>query len=132
MNRKKFITKSGIAFGGGIIAPYILPSGRLFAKSGSQKADHVVLVMFAGGVRQQESILGRYLEDSQGVFGAAGNIMPNLFEGDAPTNKIAYGTSAPGLPDGSVPIPNCSLKVWKIRDYCFRKSRHKVPDIMLD
>ena len=105
MNRKNFITKSGIALGGGILAPYILPSGRLFAKSGSQKADHVVLVMFAGGVRQQESILGRYLEDSQGVLGAAGNIMPNLFEGDAPTNKIAYGASGPGLPDGSVPIP---------------------------
>ena len=54
MNRKNFITKSGVALGGGILAPYILPSGSLFAKSGSQKADHVVLVMFAGGVRQQE------------------------------------------------------------------------------
>ena len=77
MNRKNFITKSGIALGGGLLAPYILPSGRLFAKTGSVKADHVVLVMFAGGVRQQESVLGRYLEDSQGVTGAAGNIMPN-------------------------------------------------------
>ena len=92
MNRKNFITKSGVALGGGILAPYILPSGSLFAKSGSQKADHVVLVMFAGGVRQQESILGRYLEDSQGISGAAGNIMPNLFEGNAPTKKIANGT----------------------------------------
>ena len=45
MNRKNFITKSGVALGGGILAPYILPSGRLFAKSGSQKADHVVLVL---------------------------------------------------------------------------------------
>lgn len=105
MNRKNFITKSGIALGGGLLAPYILPSGRLFAKTGSVKADHVVLVMFAGGVRQQESVLGRYLEDSQGVTGAAGNIMPNLFEGNAPNKKIAYGTSVAGKPNGSEPIP---------------------------
>ena len=105
MNRKNFITKSGIALGGGLLAPYILPSGRLFAKTGSVKADHVVLVMFAGGVRQQESVLGRYLEDSQGVTGAAGNIMPNLFEGEAPNKKVAYGTSVAGEPVGSEPIP---------------------------
>jgi hypothetical protein len=61
--------------------------------------------MFAGGVRQQESVLGRYLEDSQGVSGAAGNIMPNLFEGNAPVKKIAYGTSVAGKPNGSEPIP---------------------------
>lgn len=105
MNRKKFIQKSSLALGGSIVAPYLLPSGRLFAKTGSVKADHVVLVMFAGGVRQQESVLGRYLEDSQGVLGAAGNIMPNLFEGNAPTKKIVYGTSIAGLPNGSEPIP---------------------------
>jgi hypothetical protein len=105
MNRKQFITKSGFALGGGILAPYILPSGKLFAKTGTVKADHVVLVMFAGGVRQQESILGRYLEDSQGVLGAEGNIMPNLFEGDAPNKKIVYGTSVMGEPNGSEPIP---------------------------
>lgn len=105
MNRKNFITKSGLALGGGLLAPYILPSGRLFAKTGTVKADHVVLVMFAGGVRQQESVLGRYLEDSQGVSGAAGNIMSNLFEGNAPVKKIAYGTSVAGKPNGSEPIP---------------------------
>ena len=105
MNRKNFITKSGLALGGGLLAPYILPSGRLFAKTGTVKADHVVLVMFAGGVRQQESVLGRYLEDSQGVSGASGNIMSNLFEGNAPVKKIAYGTSVAGKPNGSEPIP---------------------------
>jgi len=87
MKRKEFIKKSTLTIGAGIVAPYILPSGRLFARTGTEKAEHVVMVMFAGGVRQQESILGRYLEDSQGVNGAAGNIMPNLFNGNAPTKK---------------------------------------------
>lgn len=105
MNRKDFVTKSSIALGGGLLAPFILPSGRLFAKSGIIKADHVVLVMFAGGVRQQESVLGRYLEDSQGVAGASGNIMPNLFEGNPPNKKIVYGTNKSGEPLGSEPIP---------------------------
>ena len=105
MRRKEFIKRSTLTVGAGIIAPYILPSGRLFAKSGIEKAEHVVMVMFAGGVRQQESILGRYLEDSQGVSGVAGNIMPNLFNGNAPTKKIVYGQDIPGQTRGSDPIP---------------------------
>jgi hypothetical protein len=105
MRRKEFIRKSSLTVGAGILAPYILPSGRLFAKTGTEKAEHVVMVMFAGGVRQQESILGRYLEDSQGVSGAAGNIMPNLFNGNAPTKKVVYGLDIPGQTKGSDPIP---------------------------
>ena len=105
MKRKEFIKKSGLLLGGSIISPYILPSGRLFAKTGSEKASHVVLIMFAGGVRQQESVLGRYLEDSQNVLGAAGNIMPNLFNGVAPTKKVVYGLDVPGEVNGTDPIP---------------------------
>ncbi len=105
MRRKEFIKRSTLTVGASIVAPYILPSGRLFAKSGIEKAEHVVMVMFAGGVRQQESILGRYLEDSQGVSGVAGNIMPNLFNGNAPTKKIVYGQDIPGQTRGSDPIP---------------------------
>jgi hypothetical protein len=105
MRRKEFIRKSSLTVGAGIVAPYILPSGRLFAKTGTEKAEHVVMVMFAGGVRQQESILGRYLEDSQGVSGAAGNIMPNLFNGNAPTKKVVYGLDIAGQTKGSDPIP---------------------------
>lgn len=105
MKRKEFIKKSTLTIGAGIVAPYILPSGRLFARTGTEKAEHVVMVMFAGGVRQQESILGRYLEDSQGVNGAAGNIMPNLFNGNAPTKKVVYGLDIPGQTKGSDPIP---------------------------
>ena len=80
--------------------PYILPSGRLFAATGSQLAQHVVYVLFAGGVRQQESVLQRYLDDSQGIP-FAGNIMYNMLDGAAPTAKIVYGTGDGGL----TPIP---------------------------
>ncbi|MDG1098634.1 MAG: hypothetical protein P8O20_04555, partial [Bacteroidia bacterium] len=106
MRRKEFLQKAGLSMAGGAALPYILPSGSLFARGGVPKAEHVVLVMFAGGVRQQESILQRYLEDSQGVSGAAGNVMFNLFDGPAPTKKIVYGTDpAGGGTAGSVPIP---------------------------
>jgi len=64
MKRRKFIKK--VALGAASISmPLVLPSGRLFASSGSAMADHVVFVAFAGGVRQQESVLQRYLLDSQ-------------------------------------------------------------------
>jgi|688.fasta_scaffold01008_13 hypothetical protein len=106
MNRRDFFKKAGIAAAGGVALPYILPSGRLFARTNTPKAEYVVLVMFAGGVRQQESVLQRYLEDSQMVGGAAGNIMPNLFKGNLPTKKIVFGTNPGGnLPNGSEPIP---------------------------
>ena len=78
MNRRKFIRNAGIAGAGAFAVPYILPSGRLFAATGRQLAGHVVYVLFAGGVRQQESILQRYLDDSQGLPWA-GNIMYNMF-----------------------------------------------------
>ena len=97
INRRNFIKKSGTLAAGALIAPYILPSGRLFAQTGSQIAEHVVYVLFAGGVRQQESVLQRYLDDSQGLgSNYAGNIMPNTFDGAAPTQKIVYGTGAGG------------------------------------
>lgn len=106
MNRRDFFKKAGIATAGGIAAPYILPSGRIFARTNAPKAEYVVMVMFAGGVRQQESVLQRYLEDSQEVAGAGGNIMPNLFTGVAPSKKIVYGTDpGGGGTKGSEPIP---------------------------
>jgi len=104
MNRRSFIKKLGTATAGAVVLPYILPTGRLFAATGSQLAPHVVFVMFAGGVRQQESVLKRYLSDSQ-QFASEGNIMTNMLNGAAPQLKVAYGTD-PGVgPRGSVPIP---------------------------
>ena len=66
MDRRKFIKRTSAAAAGLFAAPYILPSGRLFAASGMQLAEHVVFVMFAGGVRQQESVLQRYLGNAEG------------------------------------------------------------------
>lgn len=101
MERRSFIKKAGLAAAGSVAAPYILPSGRLFAASGRQLSAHVVLVMFAGGVRQQESVLQRYLDDSQENDPYPGNIMYNMLSGEAPTQKIVYGTGQGGL----TPIP---------------------------
>ena len=99
MKRRTFLKKSGLpppSRG----RPVILPSGRLFAASGRRMAEHVVMVAFAGGVRQQESILRRYVDDSQGEP-YPGNIMYNLLSGEAPAAKIVYGTGVGGI----TPIP---------------------------
>lgn len=53
-------------------------------------ADHVVFVLFAGGVRQQESVLQQYLAGSQNED-VEGNILYNMFSGVPPETKIAYG-----------------------------------------
>ena len=100
MKRRDFVKKTATITAGGIVLPYILPSGRLYAQSNAPMADHVVYVLFAGGLRQQDSILQRYLADSQG-FNVEGNILTNILEGQAPTSKIAYGTGV----NGASPIP---------------------------
>ncbi|MEZ4739823.1 MAG: hypothetical protein R2818_10855 [Flavobacteriales bacterium] len=96
MDRRRFITRTSAAAAGLFAAPYILPSGRLFAASGAQLAEHVVLVMFAGGVRQQESVLQRYIADAQGET-PEGNIMYNMLNGTPPPEKIVYGTGLGGI-----------------------------------
>lgn len=121
MNRKEFIKRSGLTVAGGISIPYILPSGRLFARTNAPKAEYVVLVMFAGGVRQQESILQRYLEDSQQVTGAAGNVMSNIFNGAAPTKKIVYGTDPGSGTPGSDPIPRILPQTMESMGTVFRE-----------
>ena len=56
MRRRTFLKKAGLAAAGAFVAPYILPSGRLFAATGARKANHVVFCMFAGGVRNIDSV----------------------------------------------------------------------------
>lgn len=102
MKRRDFIKKSALA-AGAITVPYILPTGRLFAQTGSQMAEHVVLVLFAGGVRHQESILQKYLAESQDLD-IEGNIMYNMLTGDAPELKVVYGTTPAGQQPGIQPI----------------------------
>ncbi len=107
MKRRDFIKKAGLVTAGTFAAPYILPSGRLFAPTGSQIAPHVVLVMFAGGIRNQESVDQLYLTQSQYSWNPdpsiniPGNILYNMLSGPAPTSKIVYGTGVAG----NTPIP---------------------------
>jgi hypothetical protein len=70
MKRKQFIKNAAAVTAGSIVMPYILPSGRLFAASGSRKANHVVFCLFAGGVRNLESMQK-----------AEGNVMPYMLNG---------------------------------------------------
>lgn len=106
MKRRDFIKKVSLTTAGALISPYILPSGTVFARTNVQRAKHVVLVMFAGGVRHQESSLQGYLHLGQGIKipglnndNNAGNIMPNIFNGAAPDpskTPIVYGTGLTG------------------------------------
>lgn len=106
MKRREFIKKATLTTAGAFVAPYILPSGRLFAPSGTQIAPHVVLVMYAGGIRNQETVDQLYLQQSQYTWNpdpsinVTGNIMPNMLAGAAPTTKVVYGTG----PGGNTPI----------------------------
>lgn len=79
----------GLATAGVVAAPYILPSGRLFAATGARKANHVVVCLYAGGVRILESIQK-----------SDGNLMPSILTGnEAISSDIAAGmTSLPGSP----------------------------------
>jgi len=70
MGRRNFIKKLTLTTTGIIGAPYLLPTGRLFASTGIRKANHVVFCLFAGGVRNQES-----------VHKMDGNLMPYTLKG---------------------------------------------------
>ena len=71
MERRKFIRNLGLGAAATIGVPYLLPSGRLFAASGARKVNHVVFCLFAGGVRNLESI-----------HKADGNLMPYTLKGN--------------------------------------------------
>ena len=94
MDRRKFLKQTVMASMGAYAAPYILPSGRLFAASGARRADHVVFCLFAGGVRNFES-----------VHKMDGNLMPNMLSG----NEAISGDIA-GAMDFLNPIGGPSLQ----------------------
>lgn len=91
-NRREFIKKAGMAAAGAFAMPYILPSGRLFAASGTRRANHVVFCLYAGGVRNLES-----------VQKAEGNLMPNMLNGSEPVTAdiAAFLDPLPGNPLGA-------------------------------
>ena len=80
-------------------------------------SDHSIGCILAR-VRQQESILQRYLDDSQ-AYPSAGNILYNLFDGAAPTDKIVYGTK--NIIDGDTPIPKILSQTIQNQGTTFRE-----------
>jgi hypothetical protein len=76
MNRKSFIKNSGVTVMGMAAFPYILPTGALFAPTGNRIANHVVFCLFAGGIRNFESLQK-----------AEGNLMPHTLNGLEPISK---------------------------------------------
>lgn len=122
MKRRDFVKKTATLAAGSVVLPYILPSGSLFAQTNAPLAEHVVYVLFGGGLRQQDSILQRYLSDSQN-FNVAGNILYNMLEGAPPTSKIAYGTTPAGQPDGIQPIPKILSQTLQKQGTIFAEMR---------
>lgn len=90
MERRDFVKKMGLAAAGAVASPYILPSGRLFAATGTRKVNHVVFCMLAGGIRNDESVkqnegnlMSTMLKDVSGGYAeqpgflSAASISPN-------------------------------------------------------
>ncbi|MDQ3072760.1 MAG: twin-arginine translocation signal domain-containing protein, partial [Bacteroidota bacterium] len=96
MNRRQFVKTAALATAGVIAAPYILPGGRLFARSGARLANHVVFVLFGGGLRNQETVNRQYLAN-QGLP-TQGNVMPNMLSGAQPGANLVYQKWNPVLP----------------------------------
>ena len=95
MNRRNFLRNSALTAAGVVAAPYILPTGRLFAASGSRLANHVVFCMFSGGVRILES-----------VQKAEGNLMRGMLNGtEAISSDIGQGLTLFSPPNNQ-PVQN--------------------------
>lgn len=93
MDRRKFLKNAGLTALGTLGVPYILPTGRLFAATGSRKVNHVVFCLFAGGVRNIEA-----------VHKADGNLMPSMLNGsEAISSDIAADLTS--LPSNPLQLP---------------------------
>jgi len=95
MKRRDFLRNSSLASASLFTAPFLLPSGRAFARAGSRLVNHVVFVLFAGGIRNQESVDMGYLS-TQGA-GSSGNILPNMLSGAVPGGSLVHSPWAPAL-----------------------------------
>lgn len=94
-DRRSFLKKTALGAAGAVALPYILPSGRLFAASGTRLVDHVVFVLFAGGIRNQEAVKQQYLV-GQGQ-GVTGNVMENMLTGSRPSSSLVYSPWDPAV-----------------------------------
>lgn len=91
MKRREFIKKAGIATVGAFTVPYILPSGRLYAATGNRKVNHVVFCLFAGGIRNIESV-------HQGQSNLMINTLKDVSGGFTP--QAGIDKTLPGSPIG--------------------------------
>jgi hypothetical protein len=105
MKRRNFIKTSLAATAGVIAAPYILPSGRLFAASGMRRVNHVVFCLFAGGIRNFES-----------VQKAEGNLMRYSFSGSE--------NISPDIASGMTPLPQPSGSPLQSKGTLFKQFRY--------
>jgi len=96
MNRRKFLRSTALTAAGMFAAPYILPAGTLFRSSGTRLVNHVVLVVFGGGIRNQESVEQQYLLNQ--AAGPSGNIMRNMLNGASPAYNLVYNVWDPIAP----------------------------------
>lgn len=78
MKRRSFLKKAGLVSAGTVAAPFILPSGRLFAQTMERKVNHVVFCLFAGGLRNIETIAQAEGNLMQGTFSGAASTIPGL------------------------------------------------------
>lgn len=70
MKRRQFIQSMGIAALGAMVAPQLIPSFSAYARMSQRRIGHVVFCLFAGGVRNIES-----------VHMDLGNLMPGMLSG---------------------------------------------------
>ncbi len=105
-NRRNFLKTIATATAGSVIAPYILPTGRLFAASGDRIANHVVFCLFAGGVRRNESV------DKE-----RGNLMPYSLSGTETISGNIIG--------GLDPIPTLSTSTLQQQGTLFKNFRYQ-------
>lgn len=92
MERRDFVKKVGLTAAGALVAPYILPSGRLFAATGERKVNHVVFCMLAGGIRNIESVhqnesnlMSTMLKDVGGAYSPKSGFLQS---GQIPSNPL--------------------------------------------
>jgi hypothetical protein len=105
MKRRQFIRTAGATVAGIAAAPYILPSGSLFAATGNRRVGHVVFCMFAGGVRNIETV---HMND--------GNLLPNLITG--------AGGISPDILGGMTALPAAAAQSLQTFGTVFKEFRY--------
>ncbi len=104
MDRRSFIANVTK----GIIVPTILPSGILCAKTSERKVKHVVFCLFAGGIRNFESL-----------HKSEGNLMPYMLLGnESISTDITEGIEF-------VPSPHSNYKQLEKQGTLFKEFRYK-------